>query len=244
MAPRPPLLFLHGVRLSGAMWEPQRRKLAGEFTVLTPDLPGHRTLRRERFTFDAAVGAARRALDEAEAGGCVVVGLSLGGYVAMEMLRVCPERLRGAVLSGCTREPTGVSARVHDLVAWLSRGWPERLFEYANAWFFRAFYPQATADAIVAGGFYPRTLPAAAAALRGRRFLPAVAGFPGPLLMLNGRWDFVFRRDEARFVGAARQGRLTVLPRAGHLANLDRPAAFSQAVEEFARALGTGDRRR
>jgi pimeloyl-ACP methyl ester carboxylesterase len=108
-----------------------------------------------------------------------------------------------------------------------------------NAWYFRQRYPAAIAEPIIAGGFWFRGGAAALRSLSGERFAPRLAAYPGPTLILNGELDPIFRLGAARFAAAAVDARRFRLAGATHLANLDRPAAFNEAVRRFARSLGT-----
>jgi pimeloyl-ACP methyl ester carboxylesterase len=111
--------------------------------------------------------------------------------------------------------------------------------ERLNAWFFRRAFPPAIAEPIVAGGFWSRGGATALRAVAGERFVPRLAAYPGPTLILNGEFDLPFRLFAPRFAAAAHDVRRVRLRGATHLANLDRPAAFSEAVRRFTRSLGT-----
>ena len=105
----PSIVFVHGTRLTGAAWAAQQAALSGEFRTIAMDLPGHGSRAAEPFTLDGAADALSATIrDEATGGRAVVVGLSLGGYVAMALAAREPERIRGLVLSGATAEPTGL----------------------------------------------------------------------------------------------------------------------------------------
>ena len=106
-----------------------------------------------------------------------------------------------------------------------------------NAWFFRWRYPPAIAEPIVAGGFWSHGGAEAVRSLVGQRFIPRLAAYPGPSLIVNGEFDVVFRPGARAFAAAARDARRVRLGGASHLANLDRPAAFSEAVRRFARSV-------
>ena len=73
--------------------------------------------------------------------------------------------------------------------------------------------------------------------------MPRLAAYPGPTLILNGELDLPLRLIGADLrrapPGTASRVRLAG---ATHLANLDRPAAFSEAVRRFARSLGPPER--
>jgi pimeloyl-ACP methyl ester carboxylesterase len=104
----------------------------------------------------------------------------------------------------------------------------------ANAWFFRRRFPPDIAEPIIAAGFWPRGGATALRSLAGERFVPRLAAYPGPTLILNGELDLPFRIFASSFAAAARDVRRVRLAGATHLANLDRPAAFSEAVRRFA----------
>jgi pimeloyl-ACP methyl ester carboxylesterase len=65
-------------------------------------------------------------------------------------------------------------------------------------------------------------------------FVPRLAAYPGPTLIINGQGDVLFRTDERAFLRAAADGRLLVVPDCDHLVNEDRPDVFNSAVRAFA----------
>jgi pimeloyl-ACP methyl ester carboxylesterase len=111
-----------------------------------------------------------------------------------------------------------------------------------NTWFFRARFGPAIADPIVAGGFWSAGGAEALRALVGNRFAPRLAAYPGPTLILNGAWDVLFRLTVGGFARVAQDARRVRLGGATHLANLDRPAAFSFAIRRFVEGLPTVER--
>src|SRR6266550_2759258 len=94
------LLFLHGAGVTRAVWQPQLRELADEFDVSAVDLPGHGDRRGERFSFPTAVGVVEHAV--APETRTLLVGQSLGGYVAIAAATARPDLAAGLVLSGCS----------------------------------------------------------------------------------------------------------------------------------------------
>ncbi|MFL5779633.1 MAG: alpha/beta fold hydrolase [Chloroflexota bacterium] len=233
----PPIVFVHGTRLSRAYWRPQLDRLRDEFRVIALDLPGHGALAAEDFTLESAADHVAAVIDDAAGGRAVVVGLSLGGYVSMALAARSSRRLAGLVVSGATAEPTGFRAFPYLGLAWLLESLDGRGLEGVSPRFFRLRYPSEIAEPVIAGGFWVRGGAQALRALRGESFIPRLAAYDGPVLVLNGQFDVVFRAWESAFVGAARQPSRVVIRRASHLANLDRPAAFSGAVRVFARKV-------
>ena len=176
----PAIVFVHGTRLTKAMWQLQQAALRDEFRTIALDLPGHGARADEPFTLDSGADAVSAAIHDHAAGRAIVVGLSLGGYVAMALAAREPERVRGLVLSGATAEPVGVRMLPYlALAAAMDRGEGERL-RRLNTWFFRSRYPAAVADPIVEGGFWWHAGATSLRALAGGRVVPRLAAYPGP----------------------------------------------------------------
>ncbi|MEP6639009.1 MAG: alpha/beta fold hydrolase [Chloroflexota bacterium] len=236
----PAIVFVHGTRLTGAMWAGQQAALADAFRTIAIDLPGHGTRAEERFTLDAATDLLAATIDEHAAGGrAVVVGLSLGGYVAMALGARHPERVRGLVLSGATAEPVGLRMVPYLALAAAMDGIDDKQLDRINRWIFRSRFPPAIADPIIAGGFWSHGGAIALRAIARERFVPRLAAYPGPSLLINGGLDLPFRLFAPAFAAAAHDAQRVRLTGASHLANLDRPAAFNAAVRRFATSLGT-----
>jgi pimeloyl-ACP methyl ester carboxylesterase len=234
------IVLVHGTRLSRAAWSPQVARLARDFRVVAPDLPGHGALADIPFTLAGAADWLAEVIDEAAGGRAIVVGHSLGGYVAMELAARSPERVAGLVLAGASREPVGPWTLPYRWLALLLRVGNRPTFDGLNARFFRWRFGPAISEPLVAGGFWPRGGAAALGALMGERFIPRLERYPGPTLIVNGALDPLFRLGERAFLAAAQDGRREVIGGATHLLNLDRPAAFSECVRRFAERVAAG----
>lgn len=239
----PSIVFIHGTRLSRGMWRPQMDDLRDRYRVVSVDLPGHGALAGEAFTLARASDAVARAIEEAAGGRAVVVGLSLGGYVAMDLAARRPDLVRALVLSGATTEPVGALATPYLALAWVMDRFDGPALEAVNAWFFRTRFAPAIADPIIAGGFWSAGGAAALRAIVGERFAPRLAAYPGPTLIINGDLDVLFRLTVKGFARAAHEGQRVRLRGATHLANLDRPGAFSLAIRRFVEGLPDPDGR-
>lgn len=249
----PVIVFVHGMRLSRSMWAAQMAELGDSHRVIAVDLPGHGTLNARPFTLDAAADQVATVIETAANGRAVVVGLSLGGYVAMHLAARRPELVRGLVVASATAEPVAWRALPFRALAAAIERFDGARLAALNAWFFRSRYPPAIAEPIVAGGFWSVGGTAALRSLVGQRFRPRLAAYPGPTLLLNGAYDVPFRLFAPSFARAARAGRTDAkgarhgrqvrcvrLAGATHLANLDRPAAFSAAVRGFLQSIDDG----
>jgi pimeloyl-ACP methyl ester carboxylesterase len=237
----PAILLIHGSVVTRKMWLPQLRGLSDTYRVIAPDLPGHGILADMPFTFSAAVQTLADVIRQQAEGRALVAGLSLGGYIAMELARQCPELVSGLILSGCSLNFKGVLASYLKLASWLIRhGWLKMSKEQAEKRVQQMFPPGLAdvAEAQLQAGVFPGPLGPSYAEMAGRDFTAVLREYPGPSLILNGERDTSSRRGEAKFVSAARQGHSRLVPGAGHACNLDQPEKYNLAVREFAHLIG------
>ena len=101
------VLLLHGYLESLDVWEDFQKLLAPDCRVVAMDIPGHGIsqvmgeVHTMEFLADTVIGV----LDELEVAKATVVGHSMGGYVALQALRMHPERFNGIVLLSSTPNP-------------------------------------------------------------------------------------------------------------------------------------------
>jgi pimeloyl-ACP methyl ester carboxylesterase len=230
------ILFLHGAGLTSAMWRPQLDALAGEFDVAAEDLPGHGTRSDEKFSFPAAVELVAAL---ASAGPpTVLVGLSLGGYVAMATAAQHLELPAGLVLTGASVDYSRFADRIVAFTGEMfQRVWPKRMLRNAQEMAFRKRYPD-WVNHIGARDHYWRGYADALRAARRVHWHECLTAYERPVLVLNGELDKPHVRAQQELVAQAPNARAQVITGAGHLANLDRPEEYTEAVRAFVRATG------
>ena len=105
----PTIVLLHGVGNNGAMWDDLAARLS-DYRCLAPDLPGHGGSRGLPWRSRAESAQLIAELIEAEAtcSRAHVVGLSLGGSVALELLASRPDILDHVVIDGCAALPSPI----------------------------------------------------------------------------------------------------------------------------------------
>ncbi|MFJ9109941.1 alpha/beta fold hydrolase [Streptomyces sp. NPDC102283] len=232
-----PMVFVHGTRFSAGQWSSQLAALRKEFPVAAVDLPGHGARSDQPWSMSAATGIIASAVDSLGRGPALVVGHSLGGYVALEFARRHPERLRGLVLAAASASTRGAWAAPYRWATGLVPRIPADRLARWNDWLLLRLYPPEVVEATISSGYAFHTLPAAWGEVLGRFDAGAMRHVAAPALILNGEKDSVFRSGEADFARAHRHARVELIPRAGHLANFDAPEAFTDAVRRFARQL-------
>jgi pimeloyl-ACP methyl ester carboxylesterase len=228
----PGIVLVHGTRMAAAYWHAQVQALSDRFRVVAVDLPGHGRRRGIRFTHREALDTILRGVDPCRGGSAVVVGHSLGGYLAMDAAAEAPDRCRGLVLVGCTQRATGPRTWLYRVAASLLPLLPEERLTRLNDRLLRRRYPAELVEPQIAAGYGFAAVPASWRSVLGRDHLPLLARYPGPVLLLNGERDW-FRSGERQFLTACRRATLRVVPGASHLCNLDDPEAFEGAIREF-----------
>jgi len=235
------IVWLHAFPLSSAMWTRQLEAMPDGWRAIAPDLAGlgqtvdhGGTPLIEDFARD--VDALMSALSVESA---VIAGLSMGGYTALALHRVAPERIAGLILAdtkSTADTPQARAGREGMLRVVESHGAGGVANEMMPKLLGRT--TQASRPAVTAAvrGLIEANAPAGIARavkrLRDRPDstpqLPAVAV---PALVIVGDEDVITPVHDSRALAAGIAGAtLVILPEAGHLSNLERPDAFNAAV--------------
>jgi len=244
-----PVLLVHAFPLSAGMWEPQLALPPSGWHFLAPDLRGlGRSSHLSGATSVEAHAEDLVALFDALAiDRAVIVGLSMGGYVTLALLRAAPERVRALVLCDTRADADSDEARANR----------QRLREQL-----REGGPAAVADAMVprlVGPTTARERPDVLTRVRGLIEANGARGIDDAIVTLMGRPDrtpwlaridvptlLVVGEEDAltpvalheRMRQQIRGARLAVIPHAGHLSNLERPEAFNETLGAFLQGLG------
>lgn len=232
----PPVVLLHAFPMSGAMWEPQLEALKA-FRVLLPDLRG--------FGGTPLVGpwlvehAAADVLESFE-GKAAIVGLSMGGYVALQIAAAAPERVTGLVLCDTRAEPDANENKAKRAAA----------IDFVRKNGVDAFLGPFLNDAVanqsalpfltgVAAKSSPEAVMAALAALAARPdAVPGLSKIKVPTAVLVGSQDKITPLPLAEAMRSKIPGaELHLVPGAGHFSNAENPAVFNERLVSFLKRL-------
>ena len=233
----PTLVLANSLGTEQHLWSRQLPELSRRFRVLTYDHPGHGAsdLPDEPCTVESFARGLLELLDALALERVSLCGTSLGGMVGIALALEAPERIDQLVLA-CT------SAYVGPPDAWAER-----------ARIVRTEGMEAIADTVVVRWFTPElpgTQPETVARFRAMlvatpaegyaRCCEALAAWDArerlsaiavPTLVVSGAEDPATPVEHADFLASQIPGaRLLVLERAAHLANVERPDEFTEAV--------------
>ena len=227
-----PLVFLPGLMCDARLFGPQIAELSSEFSIMVSPVT-----RGERIE-EIASGL----LDELPAR-FALAGLSMGGIVAMELLRRAPDRVSRLALLDTTplaetpqaaaaREPQIVKARagrLHEVIR------DEMLPHYLGPGPFRNEISELVLD--MADALGPDTFVRQSRALQRRRDQQGtLRKCRAPTLVLCGAHDALCPVKRHTFMAELIHGaELRVLDSAGHLPTLEAPAETTQALRDWMR---------
>jgi pimeloyl-ACP methyl ester carboxylesterase len=217
------ILLLHALPLDERMWEPQLEPLAGH-EVVAPNLYALGGSSLEMW----AMTLLRRVPGE-----FAVVGASMGGYCALALARLAPERVLALVLAG-SRADADTPERKEGRQAAI-----ERIKREGADGMWRQMEPVVAGDVVpgdlrerlrsIALDQPPEGLIDAVRAIRDRPdSTDVVRSLESPFLVVVGDHDPIASADYAReLAAAAPNGDALVLPDTGHLPSAERPGEFN-----------------
>ena len=242
-----PVLFLHAFPLDRTMWAPQLGALVMQARCIAADYRGFgESSVRGPYSMDQYASDAIELLDALRVERAVIVGLSMGGYVALNLWRQHAARVRGLVLANTraaadtdegrerrrqlialARDKGSAAVATKQLDGMIGKTTRQRhpdIVESVHAQMMRA-----PVEGVIGAAEAMMARPDSTS------LLPTI---DVPVLFIAGDEDAIISQREMRTMHEAVRGsRLEVLTQAGHLSNLERPAAFNTLLSEFLAGL-------
>lgn len=245
-----PVVLIHGFPLNRQMWQPQLKALAGAgYRIICPDLPGFGESEPldGPATMTSYADAIAGLLDELGIEQAVIGGMSMGGYVLLNLVERYPDRFLGAIYI-VTR------AAADDAAGKEKRTMLANEVSSGN----RVIVPDTFAQVLFAPQT-PEENPGLVDEVRQWMEQAPAAGIVGGLLAMRDREDYVERLlsldVSSLVVGAEKDvavpqehaevlakglpnAELKIISGAGHMVNLEETEVFNSALLEFLRSLG------
>lgn len=245
-----PIVLLHAFPCNRSMWAPQISALtqSHEFRVITPDFRGfgESDVTEGPSLMETLATDVAALLDALHIEECFLGGISMGGYVAFAFYRAYAARVRALILADTRAQadtPEGRAARAEN--AQLaeregSQAIAERLLP-------RLLSPETLQESIGTTSRLRAMIEAAApagiaGALRGMALRPDATDLlpkiTCPTLVLVGEEDSLTPPDDAHLLAKnIPNARLVIIPHAAHLANMEQPERFNQALYDFVKDI-------
>ncbi|QWC17040.1 alpha/beta hydrolase [Cellulomonas dongxiuzhuiae] len=241
-----PIVLLHAFPLDHRMWDEVAAGLARTHEVLAPDLPVALGEPLPEPALEHAADAVAGAIRATGPGPAVVVGLSMGGYVALALLERHPELVAALALvdtksTADTPEAAAKRRQVADAVQEAGsvdpvRAMPDVLLGETT----RSARPDVV-ERVTAwiGEQDPARVSWAQRAMAARPDRTDVLrAFDGPVTVVVGDEDSVTGTDAAEhMVAAVEQALLVVVPRVGHLSAVEDADAVRSALADLAQRV-------
>ena len=229
------LLLLPGLLCDRAVWQPQIDALSGRFDCVVPDYS----------SLDSLTAMAERVLATAPTEKFALAGHSMGGRVALEVVRLAPHRVERLALLD-TSYPPLASGNEGELersrrMALLQIARSQGMRVMGNAWASGMVHPTRLNtplyDSIL--DMIERNTPDMFAAqinalLTRPDATPVLSAVRCPTLVLCGREDAWSPLQRHKEMHAAISGsRLVAIEHCGHMSTMEKPDAVSQAFEQW-----------
>ena len=240
-----PVMLIHGFPLNRRMWRPQIEALAGSgCRVICPDLPGfgESPLSERPVTMAVYADALIALLDRLQIDKAVIGGMSMGGYVLLNLVERYPERLLGAIylVTRAAGDDAAAREKRSMLAAEVENG---NLLAVPDAFVQVLFAPHTARDnprlvsdvrqwmeSTPAEGIVEGLL-----AMRDRDdYVDRLSRLQVPSLVVGAELDKAIPPDHARAMAEGLpNAELQIIPGAGHMANLERPEIVNRTLLKF-----------
>lgn len=227
----PAILLSHGFGLTRRMWQGQVDHLKDRYQVITWDFRGHGESDYpndpDLYSMEQSIADVTALMDHLGVEKAIVGGLSLGGYTSLSFYAAHPERCAALLIIDC-----GPGFRKDDARAdWNARAMTRaEKFERDGLNGVQAAdeHRDATGLAHAARGMLTQTDDQV------MRILPEIGV---PSLVIVGENDAPFIGASDYMAKKIPNAVKAVIPNAGHVSNLDQPAAFNAALDNFLATL-------
>lgn len=240
-----PVLLIHGFPLSRQMWRPQVEALTkAGYRVITPDLPGFGESKPLAgvASMAAYADAVIALLDKLGIDRAVVGGMSMGGYVLLNLAERYPRRLLAAlyIVTRAAADDGPGKARRGDLAGAVRGGDREVVPEAFEKLLFAPETTKKRPELVAAvrqwmDAAAPEGVVGGLLAMRDRKdYLDLLPTFDLPSLVIGATEDAAVPPAHAEVLAAGLpDADLHIIPRAGHMANLEQPAVFNLILLDF-----------
>ncbi|MDD2338306.1 MAG: alpha/beta hydrolase [Geobacteraceae bacterium] len=241
----PAVVLLHGFPLSRGMWPPQEEALAkAGYRLITPDLRGfgESEVPEGPYSMSMFSDDVVALLDFLEIDRAVIGGMSMGGYILLDLLERYPERVVAAcfITTRSTSDSEAAKAGRLALLERTKKNGTQSMAELSTATLLagetlernpelvNTVYRWMTSVDIrgIEGALY--------ALLDRKDYSSHLVNFDLPALVIGADQDSAIKQEDLLVLSKGLPNcELCIIPQAGHMANLEQPEAFNNCLLRF-----------
>ena len=226
----PPVLFMHGYTSTIALWRDQLPVFSPHYRLICMDLRGHGESEgtgMDGYHLAALAGDALAVLDREGVERSVIVGHSMGGMVAQELLARHPDRVSAAVFSSTTCKAP-LREYFQPIVEWAVRLGDIPAEERAADPLTRSCRPVSEATARGCGEMH----------MNMENFADSLKGSTTPCLVIRGSEESdTILSGSSMLLDALPSAEEAVVEGAGHVPQITHPAAYNDVLAAFLREV-------
>lgn len=239
-----PIVFIHGFPFNNTTWEPQFNSLNNEYRVIAPDLRGYGKSTRgtEIISISLFADDLIDMLDSLGIKKAIFCGLSMGGYISLNIFKRYPDRCKALILSDtqCLADSQSTKENRYKTMLQIAS---EGLEKFAESFVNNVF----AAQTIISNpslvnkikslilSTSPQTITETLEALATREDTCGILNKINiPTLILCGTEDKITPTHLSEFMHAnIKNSTLKIIEHAGHLTNLENENQFNKYIKEF-----------
>jgi 3-oxoadipate enol-lactonase len=239
-----PILFIHGFPFDKSCWDPQVSFLKHNHRVICYDIRGF----GESSAGEEAPSMALFAddlilfMDQLGIHKAIVCGISMGGYILMNAVSRYPERFKALILcdTQCIADAPETRVKREENIIQIESG---KLLEFADQFINKVFSPEiyksdsylVTRVKNIITSTAPSSITGGLRALKERDEMCAwISLIEMPVLIICGQEDMLTPSRQSELLHQRiYQSELYLVPKAGHLSNLEQPQLFNHRIDEY-----------
>lgn len=239
---RNPVVLLHAFPMNHKMWAPQVRFLSEKgISSIAPDLPGFgNSGLAEADSMQAYAKRVNYILEQLNVEKAIFVGLSMGGYLSLELFRQYPEKFAGLVLANtrATADSLEVKEKRWQMVAQIEQtGSVEEVLRFHLEKFLTPASLQQNPSLkklvwSILQEASPEAICQAQRAMAERRdSVDLLKEMRIPVKVIASKEDSLTTPEEARgMVSHIPNASIEIIEHAAHLSNMEQPTPFNEAL--------------
>ena len=241
----PAVLLIHGFPLNRQMWQPQLQPLSeAGYRVIAPDLRGFGASEAsvDGYSIDGFADDMIALMDALKIERAVVGGMSMGGYILMNLLERYPQRVRAAcfIATKSSADDEAGRERRTAMAAQAERLGANPIIKIFAELLFAPETMQERPELIARVTSWmrdtnPRALAGGLLGMRDRKdYTPLLPRFQLPSLVIAGALDRAASPNAVELLTTGLPNcESRIIEKAGHMVNMERPEEFNAALLKF-----------